>query len=165
MGHFDPVYPHEDVIAHIERSYSYKDGKIYSRYWMDEVGNIHNQKCRYVISIKTKSGKTKTVKRAHVVWFLCKKEWPKHELDHINRDKLDDSIDNLRYSNRSQQQINKSHKNNKTGRRGVYRVKRGYQVQLWKDNVRYIVGYFKDKEIAYARYEEKYIELWGHIPS
>lgn len=60
--------------------------------------------------------------KAHrVVWLLHIGSFPKSELDHINRNKLDNRIENLRESNRTQQNRNKEIKvNAETGVRGVY---------------------------------------------
>lgn len=60
--------------------------------------------------------------KAHrIVWLLNKGEFPKSEIDHINRNKLDNRIENLRESNRTQQNRNKDIKvNAETGVRGVY---------------------------------------------
>ena len=60
--------------------------------------------------------------RAHrIAWLLNYGDFPKSELDHINRNKLDNRIENLRESNRTQQNRNKDFKPNpKTGVIGVY---------------------------------------------
>lgn len=60
--------------------------------------------------------------KAHrVAWLLNYGDFPKSELDHINRDKLDNRIENLRESNRIQQTRNVSRKPNpETGEVGIY---------------------------------------------
>ena len=60
--------------------------------------------------------------KAHrLAWFLVYGEFPKSELDHINRIRSDNRIENLRESNRQQQNKNKSFPvNPKTGVIGVY---------------------------------------------
>jgi len=44
-------------------------------------------------------GKRRIVSRAHVIWWAHTGEWPKDMLDHIDRDRTNDSITNLRYTN------------------------------------------------------------------
>lgn len=60
--------------------------------------------------------------KAHrIVWLLNNGSFPCTELDHINRNKLDNRIENLRESNRTQQNRNKEFQvNPSTGVRGVY---------------------------------------------
>lgn len=56
-----------------------------------------------------------------LAWFLRYGDFPKSELDHINRIRTDNRIENLRESTRMEQIINSEHPINKeTGVRGVY---------------------------------------------
>lgn len=56
-----------------------------------------------------------------LAWFLCYGYFPKSELDHINRIRTDNRIENLREATRMEQIINSKHPINKeTGVRGVY---------------------------------------------
>lgn len=65
--------------------------------------------------------KGKQFKAHRIVWLLNYGYFPKQELDHINRNKLDNRIENLRESNRFEQNRNKNKKNNKkTGEIGIY---------------------------------------------
>ena len=60
--------------------------------------------------------------KAHrVAWLLVKREFPKSEIDHINRNRTDNRIENLRESNRKQQIENSVRKpNRETGVAGVH---------------------------------------------
>lgn len=51
--------------------------------------------------------KGKQYKAHRVAWLLCNGNFPNGELDHINRNKLDNRIENLRISNRIEQNRNK----------------------------------------------------------
>lgn len=65
--------------------------------------------------------KGKQYKAHRIVWLLNYGKFPKSELDHINRNKLDNRIENLRESNRKEQNNNKDFKKNKkTGCIGIY---------------------------------------------
>lgn len=68
--------------------------------------------------------KGKQFKAHRIVWLLCKGEFPASEIDHINRNRLDNRIENLRESNRQQQVENRYYPPNKdTGVVGVYKDK------------------------------------------
>lgn len=55
-----------------------------------------------------------------VVWALHYNEWPHGEIDHINRTKFDNRIENLRVVTRSKNNLNQGvGRRNKSGSRGV----------------------------------------------
>lgn len=65
--------------------------------------------------------KKKQFKAHRIVWLLNYGRFPECEIDHINRNKLDNRIENLRESNRTQQNRNKDIPvNAETGVQGVY---------------------------------------------
>jgi len=56
-----------------------------------------------------------------LAWFYVYKEWPPEDIDHINRNRADNRLENLRSSNRQLNAKNRStYKNNTTGEAGVY---------------------------------------------
>ena len=68
--------------------------------------------------------KGKQFKAHRIVWLLCNGKFPDAELDHINRNRLDNRIENLRESNRYQQCLNQNKKVNKdTGYVGIHEDK------------------------------------------
>ena len=100
---------------YILQHFNYDDGKITRDDRKNSNGSI--DKDGYLI-IKVKS---KQFKAHRIVWLLNYGHFPKSELDHINRNKLDNRIENLRESNRTQQNRNKDKKVNKeTGEIGIY---------------------------------------------
>jgi hypothetical protein len=55
-----------------------------------------------------------------LVWLLHKGYWPAADLDHINEDKTDNRIENLREATRAQNMQNvRVHKHNTSGCKGV----------------------------------------------
>lgn len=56
-----------------------------------------------------------------LAWLYVHGEWPEHELDHVNRDRADNRIANLRPASDTQNQRNRGiQRNNSSGVTGVY---------------------------------------------
>lgn len=65
--------------------------------------------------------KGKQYKSHRLAWFLYHGEWPKDEIDHINRIRIDNRIVNLRNATRTINNNNTSkHPNKDTGEIGIY---------------------------------------------
>lgn len=57
----------------------------------------------------------------HIIWVWCHGYWPKGEIDHINGDRSDNRIDNLREVTVAQNRTNKKiQSNNKSGYKWVH---------------------------------------------
>lgn len=86
-----------------------------------------------------------------VIWLLENGEWPSKLIDHINGDKSDNRITNLRLANNEQNGRNsKIHLKNKSGERNVF-WREGHK--KWEVSVRVnkktiYLGWFKDYEFA-----------------
>jgi hypothetical protein len=63
----------------------------------------------------------KAYRAARLAWFYVHGEWPKHHVDHINGDRMDNRIANLRDITRqaNNQNIHRPFRTNKTGFLGV----------------------------------------------
>lgn len=95
--------------------------------------------------------------RAHrLAWFYMTGEWPKEDIDHINRIKDDNRWCNLREASRSQNNINSGmRKHNTSGLKGVfYRSDRPkkWQAKIGLNGRGKHLGYFNTKEEAHAAY-------------
>lgn len=92
-----------------------------------------------------------------LVWLHFYGEWPEGELDHINLNKLDNSIGNLRNVNRLEQMQNLPvYRNNTSGLVGVYPRKNGkFQASVQYDGRNHYIGRFDTKEEAHAAYLAK----------
>lgn len=77
-----------------------------------------------------------------VVWYLHKGHWPTHHIDHINQDRLDNRIENLRDVTRS---VNLR---NQKKIRGFYHDGVGYRVTISVDNRTVYLGRFRSKTMA-----------------
>ncbi len=72
------------------------------------------------------NGKTVGIFRYNIIWALYNNEWPEIELDHENRDQLDDKIENLRHVTSSQNRMNSDKSSqNTSGYVGVNLLRNG----------------------------------------
>jgi hypothetical protein len=105
------------------------------------------------------NGKTYALHR--VIFLLINGYLPKG-IDHVDGDRFNNRIENLRAATQRENCLNRvTHKSNKTGYKNVYWQKNmnKYGVALTIDRKRHIVGYFDDIEIANLlahEYRDKY---------
>lgn len=101
-------------------------------------------------------------KRHRLVWFAVHKKWPAEELDHINGDRADDRIENLREASKAQNMWNaKTPVTNVSGRKGVswYEPRKCWRVTIRVNGKPIYGGKFKSLEAAKGareRLEKKY---------
>jgi len=98
-----------------------------------------------------------------LAWFIYYGYLPK-ELDHINRNKSDNRIQNLRECTPSENGANqKSY--GIVGYKGVKRskTKGKYQAQIGHNNKQYYLGLFDTPELAALAYNKKALEFWGEF--
>ncbi len=105
----------EELKSYILEHFCYDNGKI-TRDDRKNSNGSYDKDGYLILKIKGKQFK------AHrIVWLLVNGEFPKSEIDHINRNRTDNRIENLRESNRKQQIENSTRKpNQETGVVGVY---------------------------------------------
>lgn len=80
-------------------------------------------------------------------WLYTHGTMPSAEIDHINRVRWDNRIENLRDVGRSDNALNVSmRKSNTSGHTGVYwhKPSKGWVVMLQRNCVQQYIGYFKD---------------------
>lgn len=109
----------------------------------------------------------KHIYRAHrLVWLYCFQEWPSNYLDHINGDKIDNRLDNLREATTVENSYNiKAHKDSSTGIKGIYfnKANNNYRAQIRYNGKTISLGSFKTPEEASLAYNSKAKELHGEF--
>lgn len=154
----------EQIQDHILKDYKYSDGEI--------LAINHKRKHRIGLPINTHTQKNgycqvifhrKKYLKHRVIFFLCHGYLPKF-IDHINRDKTDNRIENLRGASSTENRGNTLKlKNNTSGFKGVTRgTKNGKWRAAIVFNKKYFhIGTFSTKEEAAAAYDQKAKELYG----
>lgn len=92
--------------------------------------------------------------RAHrLAWLYVFGEWP-NIIDHINGDRHDNRIDNLRSVDKriNAQNIRSASRNNRSGFLGVSRIGLKWRASIYTNGVSLRLGPFETPEIAYAAY-------------
>lgn len=99
-----------------------------------------------------------------IAWLLHYGEMPLGELDHINRNRLDNRIANLRPATRAQNQQNQRRpKLSASGFRGVERHHSKWHARITANGVKHHVGSFATAEEAAAAYWEAARRLHGEF--
>ena len=104
--------------------------------------------------------------KAHrLAWLYVYGTWPKGQIDHINRNRSDNRIANLREVTNKQNGQNKSKRSDNTsGHTGVswHKQSSKWQVKI-KHNQKLIhLGYFTDIEEALSARKAGELKYWGH---
>ena len=103
-----------------------------------------------------------------IVWVLNNGEFPEMDIDHINGNKMDNRIENLRLCTRSQNMSNRGkNKNNSSGFKGVSFCKQTgrWVAQITVDRKNKKIGRFDTKEEAADAYSKMAKEIFGEFAS
>jgi len=98
-----------------------------------------------------------------IAWLYEYGEFPQKHIDHINGDRSDNSIDNLRdVSQHSNSKNGRISKNNTSGHNGVYKQLNSYIAKIKVLGKSLHIGSFKDKEDAIKARQEANIKYGFH---
>ncbi len=137
----------------ISDCFEYRDGCLYwkgvthpnKQYLLNKpAGSIHQTGYRHI----TWNSK---VQKAHRLIFMLHHGYMPAEIDHINGDRSDNRIENLRPATRSENQCNRGAiSSNTSGYPGVswHKKSKAWVVRLMKNGKSHAIGYFKDLELA-----------------
>lgn len=128
------------------------------KYEVSSLGNVRNKESRLVLKkMKNSVGRNivdlgrdmrgKLIYRLVAKAFLPRQEG-KDEIDHINRDYTDDRLCNLRWADRSENNINTCDKGTSSGHRCIYKTSTSYCVQICRNKVVVYRKNFSDLEEA-----------------
>ena len=101
-----------------------------------------------------------------LAWFYVHGEWPKADIDHKNRARVDNRLRNLRDVSRSVNMQNVTAAGGASGLRGVRRHRNGrFEARIVAGGKRHTLGYYSTADAAYAAYMEAKLRLHaGYIP-
>ena len=96
-----------------------------------------------------------TRKYHHIAWFLHYGKWPDIDIDHADRDRVNNKIINLRknigniqYKNRPDRPVDLDYTNKSKYGKGIYYRKGRYEVYIVRRKKRYDLGVFYTHEDA-----------------
>jgi HNH endonuclease/AP2 domain len=122
--------------------------------------------CTHGSGYKVVTINSKSYKLHRVIWIMLFNQIPDgFYIDHINGNKIDNRLENLRLATNSQNQQNRpAPKNSSSGYRGVTWHK---QVNKWMARIchnqkRITIGFFDTAEQAYEAYKAEAKKLYSH---
>ena len=96
-----------------------------------------------------------------VAWLHHYGEWPKGFVDHIDEERTNNAIDNLRLATAAQNAARRRTTRVLAPSRGVFPHGTGFVARLHHGGKRHYLGYFSTAEAAKAAYEAKAKEIHG----
>ena len=142
----------------------------------DRWGNVYpynSEPLSLTNGYRTANFKGDVYKIHRLIWLYVTGEWPAHDIDHINGDRLDNRLCNLRSVPRSENTKNRGiNSNNETGCPGIHWEKNvgKYRVRISVNGVRQCLGFYTDLNDAIevkkkAEIEHGFHENHGERPS
>ena len=148
--------------------YNAEDGKIY---WKQNFPGTRRDLTKPVQGFvkdgyHTVTGyKCRQIKSHRLAWFLYYEKDPPDLIDHIDRNRTNNKISNLRETDPSLSQRNKTHKS-KYAKGVEFRPNRknkpfAAKIHISRDKTRLFLGYFATESEAAKAYDKKACELFG----
>jgi hypothetical protein len=116
---------------------------------------------------KTITINSKTFRVQRIIWIMMFGYIPNDFfIDHVNGNKIDNRLENLRLATNSQNQQNRpAPKNNSSGYRGVtwHKQMNKWMARISHHGKRKLIGFFDSAEDAYKAYKNEAKEIFTHI--
>ena len=151
-----PNYDNYKFDLELEQVYNIK----YNRYLKNSLNNVGY----YQVGLYGNKKSTKFT--IHQLVYICNnptEDITGYEIDHIDGNRLNNKIENLRKCSKSDNESNKTvYKNNKLGIKNINEFRKGYRFQLTKNKIRYEKT-FKTIEEAITYRDIKVKEINGEF--
>ncbi len=101
-----------------------------------------------------------------IAWFYIHGEWPKEQIDHIDGDRCNNRIVNLRAATNSENAYNKKMtRRNTSGHKGVYfhKAAKKWTAMIRSKSGHIYLGLYKTKELAHAAYADAAMKYHGEF--
>lgn len=99
--------------------------------------------------------KKKRYSAHRLAWFFCYGKWPTKHIDHINGNKTDNRIENLREATTSENGQNRAaNKNTKTGFKGVTAHNKKFRAEITHQGKTHYLGVFMTAKEASEAYKK-----------
>lgn len=126
-----------------------------------KAGEVATINSRY-LNLRVEHGKVLMAHR--VAWLFVHGDWPECEIDHINRDKHDNRIANLRLATGSQNRVNSRPRKSRLGVRGVYPAHSGkFKAMISVDRKQIYLGTYDSIDEASRVHKEALKQVWGEF--
>ena len=125
----------QELLLRMKRNYTYDEatGRLTSNRYGRPVRGKKRDKRGYLCVLCCLGKKQVFVRLHHAVWAVCKGRWPEQQIDHVNGNKQDNRIENLREVSQTENNLNMLHNwkpNKDTGLPGVSPNKNGYKTKI-----------------------------------
>lgn len=157
MGKLDSLLTYEEAVQRFE--YDPVTGFLRSRrdkrgIWVSKPGD------RGYLKIRLNGSRSKAVACHRVVWLLNTGKWPKGEIDHINRNRADNRIENLRDVPKHVNLANRPDAASMTGT--TWHPEKGkWKAKIQQNNKCIHLGYFNTQIEAHEAYLRARREICG----
>lgn len=146
-----------DLIKIINDRYEYRDGNFYVKYRYNPTVQVGERAGCFRDGYRVLGIFGVSYEEHRLVWLFKNGAWPTGHIDHINRNRSDNRIENLRDVSRSlnMQNVISARKNNKSsGYLGVYfhKQSRRFCARIRHNDRRICLGYFKTAKEASEAY-------------
>lgn len=154
----------KDLFNIIHEYFEYRDGKLFwikkkgpKTYIGKEVGSLRKDGYRHTYI----NGRAYFVH--HLIWLYHTGSYPENNIDHINRDITDDSIENLRLADKSQNRGNSAGWSSKELPIGVHLTKSGKYMAVFRNKHLITTPDITEASDQYQRARQEYYGEYAYI--